>query len=275
VQVNPWPVSPFPVPCPLRVFHHPVSSPRHLERNVRISRIALSCCLRLKVYGTCRIRQCFQVWFVYELFPTPPVPADSAFPLTYISRFRSYGLMGGFLRPPPPPSFAGRFINSRVTSLHGNYSASQLFLTRPTPSCLRPISRFSVIRPTLFQVFLPGARRVSPVAWYVLVLMPWLSTPPVCSSALAIWPLFHVAFIPRRRIRPLGLLFSGPPMPSFSLRPDDSLTIPKMALSMGFRQSVSLLPAIQANGLWLLPIQVCLLLYTPAFSGRAVVDKPF
>jgi len=38
-------------------------------------------------------------------------------------------------------------------------------------------------------------------------------------------------------------------MRSLSLRPGDSLTIPKMALSMGFRYMVSLLPAIQATGL--------------------------
>ncbi len=38
-------------------------------------------------------------------------------------------------------------------------------------------------------------------------------------------------------------------MRSLSLRPGGSLTIPKMALSMGFRSSVSLLPAIQATGL--------------------------
>jgi hypothetical protein len=62
-------------------------------------------------------------------------------------------------------------------------------------------------------------------------------------------------------------------MPLLTLRPDDSLTIPKMALSMGFKQSVSLLPAIQANGFWLLPMQVYLLLNTPAFSGRTIVDN--
>src|SRR5271166_2803145 len=45
-----------------------------------------------------------------------------------------------------------------------------------------------------------------------------------------------------------GLAFSGPPLRSLSLRPGDSLTIPWMALSMGFRYSVSLLPAIQATG---------------------------
>ncbi len=75
VQVDPWPVSPFPVPCPFRIVHHPFSSSRHLERNVRISRIALSCCFRVKVYGAYQNRQCFLVWFVYELSTTPPVPA--------------------------------------------------------------------------------------------------------------------------------------------------------------------------------------------------------
>jgi len=34
------------------------------------------------------------------------------------------------------------------------------------------------------------------------------------------------------------------------------------------------LPAILANGLWLLPMQDYLLLNTPAFSGRTVVDNP-
>jgi hypothetical protein len=38
-----------------------------------------------------------------------------------------------------------------------------------------------------------------------------------------------------------------------SLRPDDSLTIREMALSIGFQDLVSLLPTIQATGFWLLP----------------------
>jgi hypothetical protein len=45
-----------------------------------------------------------------------------------------------------------------------------------------------------------------------------------------------------------------------------------MALLMGFRHLVSRLPAILANGLWLLPMQDYLLLNAPAFSGRTVVD---
>ena len=46
-----------------------------------------------------------------------------------------------------------------------------------------------------------------------------------------------------------GLFVSRLPMRSLSLRPGDSLTTPKAALSMGFRSSISLLPAIQAKGL--------------------------
>jgi hypothetical protein len=60
---------------------------------------------------------------------------------------------------------------------------------------------------------------------------------------------------------------------SLSLRPGDSLTIPWMALSIGIRSLVSLLPAIQATGLWLLPRRDCLPLNTPAFAGHAA-DPP-
>jgi hypothetical protein len=61
-------------------------------------------------------------------------------------------------------------------------------------------------------------------------------------------------------------------MHSLSLQPDDSLTIPKMALLMGSNQLVSLLTAIQANGFWLLPMQDYLLLNTPAFLDA---QRPF
>jgi hypothetical protein len=50
-----------------------------------------------------------------------------------------------------------------------------------------------------------------------------------------------------------GASVSRPFPRSLSLRPDDSLTIRKMALSIGFQDSVSFLLAIQATGLWLLP----------------------
>ena len=44
-------------------------------------------------------------------------------------------------------------------------------------------------------------------------------------------------------------MISRPPLRSLSLRPDDSLTIRKMALSIGFQDSVPFLLAIQATGL--------------------------
>jgi hypothetical protein len=52
-----------------------------------------------------------------------------------------------------------------------------------------------------------------------------------------------------------GASVSRPVLRSLSLllRPDDSLTIRKMALSIGLQDSVSFLLAIQATALWLLP----------------------
>jgi len=49
-----------------------------------------------------------------------------------------------------------------------------------------------------------------------------------------------------------GFSLSRPPVRSLSLRPDNSLTTPRMALSMGFRYSVSLISAIQVTELLIL-----------------------
>src|SRR5712692_11597020 len=70
------------------------------------------------------------------------------------------------------------------------------------------------------------------------------------------------------RARPPGLGFSGPARRSLSLRPDDSLTIRSMALSVGFRVLISLHPATRVTGGWLFPRRVCLPPNTPAFAGR-------
>src|SRR3954451_23002246 len=43
-------------------------------------------------------------------------------------------------------------------------------------------------------------------------------------------------------------MLSRPPLRSLSLRPDDSLTIPSMALSIDFQDLVSFLLTIQATG---------------------------
>src|SRR6516165_1567026 len=101
----------------------------------------------------------------------------------------------------------------------------------------------------MLQRFLAGARRVSPVARHALATV--LSLPPRRSD------------LPPRLARGLPcclrpeaegsasgvLFFSRPPVGSLALRPGDSLTIPRMVLSIGFRNSVSFLPAIQATRL--------------------------
>src|ERR1700694_5401365 len=55
-------------------------------------------------------------------------------------------------------------------------------------------------------------------------------------------------------------MISRPPLRSLSLRPDDSLTIPRMALSIDSRDSVSFLLTIQATG----PLTLALAGLTPA-----------
>jgi hypothetical protein len=57
-------------------------------------------------------------------------------------------------------------------------------------------------------------------------------------------------------------------MGSLTLGPGDSLTIPRMALSVGFIRFVSSADATQATGFRLLPRWVCLPLNMPAFAGR-------
>ena len=91
--------------------------------------------------------------------PTPSFPAE-ALSLLSIRTYRPRNARRFSLRldvyPPPqvlqidrtPLSsrpclpYVGDFANSRAPSLRGHYSASSLLWTRPTPSRLRPISRF-------------------------------------------------------------------------------------------------------------------------------------
>jgi hypothetical protein len=115
-----------------------------------------------------------------------------------------------------------------------------------SPSTDFPV--FPVIRLSLLRQFLDGARRVSPVAQHALATGP--SLPPRRSfSPRRSVATIHAAFAQRVRARPSDLEFSRPPTGSFALRPGDSLTIPRMALSIGFRSSVAFPPAIQATEL--------------------------
>src|SRR5215471_8843676 len=120
-----------------------------------------------------------------------------------------------------------------------------------SPSIAFPV--LPVIRPTLLHRFLDGARTVSPVARHVLATV--LSLPPRRSDMPPRSVCAHV-MLPSPDHRGLGLriiFLSRPLLGSLTLRPGDSLTIPRMALSVGFIRFVSSTNATQATGSLTLP----------------------
>src|ERR1039458_595530 len=137
--------------------------------------------------------------------------------------------------------------NSWAASLHGHYSASPLLPALPPPSRLPPISRCRRLYGFLLHPFPNGTRRASPVARCILVVVLWL--PPRQSAA----SLRSVCAAPCC-LRPSpegsapGARHFEATLPSLALRPDDSLTILSMALSMDSQGSVSFPLAIQATG---------------------------
>lgn len=106
-----------------------------------------------------------------------------------------------------------------------------------------------VMRSTLLRRFLDGTRTASPVAWHVLVTV--LSLPPRQRDVphQIVWRHILLPSSDTRKLGLLGLFFlSGPPMGSLVLRPGDSLTILKMALSVSFIRLVSSTNVTQATG---------------------------
>ena len=88
--------------------------------------------------------------------------------------------------------------------------------------------------------------------------------------------------LPSPQPRGLGLRSSSvsrPPVGSLALRPGDSLTIPRMALSIGFLRFVSSTDAIQATGLLtialvgLTPTEHASLCWTHVGSGTGAVAR--
>ena len=161
--------------------HDHVSSPRHIERSVRISRTTLTCLLRAVAYETFPTEQAFRraKTSAYSTSLSLSSLRHSAYlpvlVLQITGRVYQFALASHTIR---------RITNSRAASLRGHYSASSLLPTHPTPSRLRPAFPVSpVIRPTLLRRFRSGTRRVSPVAQRVLATMPSITTPPECPIA--------------------------------------------------------------------------------------------
>jgi hypothetical protein len=151
---------------------------------------------------------------------------------------------------PLPPMLSKESRTSRAPSLHGRYPASPLLRTHPPPSRLRPTSRGHRL------YGLPCSVDFSPGRGGLLQLLGMSLSPchryHPAGVRTSSQPEFRRAMLPSPYGCGLGLRglsLSGPPVRLLSLRPGNSLTIPRMALSMGFRSSVSLQSAIQATGL--------------------------
>ena len=106
-----------------------------------------------------------------------------------------------------------------------------------------------VIRPTLLRRFLDGTRTASPVARHVLVtvlpLLPRQSDQPPqsdCDKPCCLRPDTEGS-------ASRSCFLSRPPVSSLPLRPGDSLTLPKRALSVGSTRFVSSTDATQATRL--------------------------
>ena len=130
-----------------------------------------------------------------------------------------------------------------ITPLHGYYGPG-----RRRPACSR-LPGCAGYTTALLPRFLDGARTASPVAQHVLVTVLSLTTPPECR---AVSVSLRRAMLPSLNIRKLGLrglFFVGATSGSLPLRPGDSLTILKMALSVGFIRFVSSADATQVTGL--------------------------
>ena len=150
-------------------------------------------------------------------------------------------------------TLASRFVRaiaiSRAPSLHGHCSASSLLWAPPTPSRLPPTSRcrrlYGFPAPPLSRRDEEGLSSCLACPGHRAVAL----TPPE-------WPAASVSLRRSMLSSPYGseldlwcFRLSRPNLRLLSLRPDDLLTIQEMALSIGFRNSVSLLSAIQATRL--------------------------
>src|SRR5437867_6435277 len=156
--------------------------------------------------------------------------------------------MGGVVMPPLPPMSSEEVPNSRVPSLHGRYPLPRYSGPVRHPLAVGRFPGTPGYTPDLAPLISP--RDEEGFSSFSMRLRHRAVAP---SSAGARRPFSHVgsphvACVVFRSARPPGFGSFGASSRSLALRPGDSLTIPLMALSIGFRVSVSLHPAIQATG---------------------------
>jgi len=225
------------------VIRDSVSSSRLLARSVRISRTTRPCRLHVEGYGTYRAGAAFSERS--RPAPTPPLPAEA---LT-LQAARQFSLRLDLYSSSQVLQIDGCFYHHTPASLFDEESTLQ-----QGPFAPRALPRFSATTGPAATVspshrFLDGARTASPVARHVLVTV--LPLPPRRSDA----PHQSDCDTPCcLRPGPEGsasgsYFLTRPPVGSLTLRPGDSLTIPKMALSISFTGFVSSTDVIQATGL--------------------------
>ena len=225
-----------------------VSSPRLLARSERIPDTARSCTLRVKGYETYRARAAFGVRsdshrLLHRFQLNQPSPWRKSF---------ASGPADRWVPLSSHPCLPSRRRNRVQQGPFAPRALPRLIATTGPAATVSPSAPFPVspvIEPTLLHRFLDGARTASPVARHVLVTV--LPLPPRRSDAPHQSDCDTLCCL-----RPDGAgsasgssFLTRPPVGSLTLRPGDSLTIPRMALSIGFTGFVSSTDAIQATGL--------------------------
>jgi hypothetical protein len=210
--------------------HHHVSSPRHIERSVRISRTTLTCLLRAKAYETYPAERTFRRSCVlhhsqpklWRFQVTPEAPTRFSLHFGVYLPSQVLQTNGRRCHLALASRIAGRVTNSRAPSLCGRYSASPLLRTRPTPSRLRPLSRVAGYTAYLAP---PISRRDEEGLSSCLARPCHHAVdnhPAGVAHRISPFAMIHAAFAGSLPARPPGLQTFEATSRSLALRPGDS-----------------------------------------------------
>jgi len=212
-----------------------------------ISSTRLSCPLLGKAYVTSPVGSAFDPGESASIYSTL-TPSASIFPLPYTPLASGLADCRASLSSAPASptatgtalqqgSFAPRTLLrfSATTTIHHHLVVSHFpglagYMTYPAPS----ISRWD--EDGFSSCLACPCHRAVP------------NTPPECLIASVSIAMIHAAFAQQMRARPPVPGVSRPSMGSLTLRPGNSLTILKMALSVGFIRFVSSTDATQSTG---------------------------